>query len=88
MNVTDEEAFETPVVLAFGYNLRIVISMKAAIKIVAILSEENVLKCDTNYLSATSSSTSTLVPWGTEDVNIAMISKAEILLRCAAGEKK
>jgi len=84
--VTDQETMDTPVMLAFGYHLRMVISLRAATKILAILSEENVLKCDHNYTSGVT--TNTLVPWGTEDVNIGMISKAEILLRCAAGEKK
>ena len=84
--MNDEEIMDSQVLLALGYHLRLVMTLRSATKILGILSGENLLKADTKYEN--SKSISTLVPWGTDDINISLISPAEILLRCAAGEMK
>lgn len=81
----DEELMQTQVMLRLGYHFKVVIWMKAAIQILALLSKENMLLSDTEYSSG--KSTEVLKPWGTEEVTITLVSPAEILLRCAAAER-
>jgi len=80
-----EEDLDTKVIFKMGYHMRIVVSMRIAIGMLALLSKEELLLCDSSY--STGKSVETLKPWGTDDVSISMITPAEILLRCAAGEK-
>jgi len=82
----NDDFMDSQVILKFGYYCKMVISLRAATQIMGVLAKENVLKADTKYESNVS--TEILTPWGTDEITIAMISPAEILLRCAAGEKK
>jgi len=81
----DSALLETQVMLRFGYHFKVVLRMEAAIKILGIMSNENLLHSDTEYSSG--KSTEVLKPWGTEEVTISLVSPAEILLRCAAAER-
>ncbi len=81
----DEELMQTQVMLRFGYHFKVVIRMEAAMRILALLSNENMLLANTEYSSG--KSTEVLQPWGTEEVTITLVSPAEILLRCAAAER-
>ena len=80
--MNQEELNETKVILKFGYHMKLVVTMKSATQILAILSGENILKFDSHY--STGKSVDYLAPWGTEEVTIALISPAELMLKCAA----
>lgn len=81
----DTALLETQVMLRLGYHCKLVLRMEAAIKILGIMSNENLLLSDTEY--SPGKSVEVLKPWGTEEITITLISPAEILLRCAAAER-
>lgn len=81
-NQTQPEEMDTLCLLRIGYGTRIVLTLDAATRILNILGKENIQKADNYYRD--SKSVETLMPWGTDEITIGLISPAEVLLRQAA----
>ncbi len=81
-NQPQPEEMDTLCILKIGYHTRMVMTVDAATRILNILGKENIQKADAIYRD--SKSVETLMPWGTEEITIGLISPAEVLLRQAA----
>ena len=75
---------EHKVLLKFGYHLSFTVSVDTGVQIMKLLSQENLMKHDTRYKD--SKSTNILVPWGTQEISLQLISPADYLTWCAQGD--
>lgn len=76
------EELDSLCMLKFGHYCRMVLTVDAAVRILNSLGKENIQKADALYRN--DKSVETLMPWGTDEITIGLISPAEILLRQAA----
>lgn len=81
-NQPQPEELDSLCMLKFGYHFRMVLTVDAAVRILNILGKENIQKANAIYRE--DKSVETLMPWGTEEITIGLISPAEVLLRQAA----
>jgi hypothetical protein len=73
------------VLLKFGYNLSLCMSINTASQIMKLLGKENLLKQDSSYKDSVR--TEHLKPWGTEEISMSFVSPAKYLQWVAAGDK-
>lgn len=73
------------VVLKFGYDMSLCLSIKSAVIIMEALGSENLLRQRCNYKDG--KSWELLEPYGTDQISINFLSPADYLIRLAHGEK-
>ena len=76
---------DVKVVLRFGYDVSLCISLKSAVTILEALGSENLLRQRSQYNDG--KSWEILEPYGTDQISISYLSPADYLIRLAAGEK-
>ena len=77
---------DTKVLLKFGYDITLCISLKCAFDVLNALSSENILRQRPEYKDG--KSWEVLEPYGTDQISIIYLSPADYLIRLAAGEKE
>lgn len=73
------------VVLKFGYDMSLCLSIKSAVIIMEALGSENLLRQQSQYKDG--KSWEILEPYGTDQISINFLSPADYLIRLAQGEK-
>ena len=76
---------DTKVILRFGYDTSLCVSLKSAVTIMEALGSENLLRQQSRYKDG--KSWELLEPYGTDQISINFLSPADYLIRLAAGEK-
>lgn len=76
---------DVKVILRFGYDMSLCVSLKSAVTIMEALGSENLLRQRSQYKDG--KSWEILEPYGTDQISINFLSPADYLIRLAQGEK-
>ena len=76
---------DAKVILRFGYDMSLCVSLKSAVTIMEALGSEILLRQRSQYKDG--KSWEILEPYGTDQISINFLSPADYLIRLAAGEK-